>query len=649
MNLSLKKNIVIILCGMALIISGVLLKTDTAAASSWTSFRGNEDNNAVVDYATPIEQEYTEPAWIMKFGESADGMAMWGYAPNTPIIVDGDIITTTGKTIIRIDGETGKELASGELVGSVNWGYTPQTYVVREDGEKIIFCPLGGGRIEAVNADSLKELWTFNVKSSLNVDNNQSLSPIVYSDGLVFTGFYRAYDKSDYYVAIDAYTGELVWSYESPGGFYWNGAVAVGDAIIVGTQDGVNNNDVTGVSGLGLADADIISFDKKTGKIISRVTLPDASDICSTIVHEKPEKDGDKGRIYWTSCGGFIFSASVDETTGEISNVRQQAISGKSPLTVNTPVIYKDRIYFGCKTKDSYGSFAAFDKNTLREIFKVDLKAYPKGSPLLTTAYEKTDGYLYAYFTSYEEPGGAQVVKFKADETDGSGVEVENLFDANGYEQYGADSIIADDRGQLYFKNDSNAIFAIKKGSKIELDKVKGLKLKPSDGKVNVSLTGVNGATGYRVLYRINGTGQFTKADFDSGKGKITVPNGSIVTVRARAEYVDAAKTSYGDYSDDASTYVAKSTIKKMKAAKKAFTVKYDKHKMADGYQIQYSLKKSMKAAKKVTAKKASKVSVKVKKLKAKKKYFVRVRSYVKVDGKTLYGTWSTIKKVKTK
>ena len=36
-------------------------------------------------------------------------------------------------------------------------------------------------------------------------------------------------------------------------------------------------------------------------------------------------------------------------------------------------------------------------------------------------------------------------------------------------------------------------------------------------------------------------------------------------------------------------------------------------------------------------------------KLKAKKKYFVRVRSYVKLDGKTLYGTWSTIKKVKTK
>ena len=38
-----------------------------------------------------------------------------------------------------------------------------------------------------------------------------------------------------------------------------------------------------------------------------------------------------------------------------------------------------------------------------------------------------------------------------------------------------------------------------------------------------------------------------------------------------------------------------------------------------------------------------------VKKLKSKKKYYVRVRSYKIVNGKKVYGKWSEVKAVKTK
>ena len=156
-------------------------------------------------------------------------------------------------------------------------------------------------------------------------------------------------------------------------------------------------------------------------------------------------------------------------------------------------------------------------------------------------------------------------------------------------------------------------------------------------------------ATGYRVLYQLNGKGSFNKVQLSSNKGTITVPNSSVVRVRARAEHIDAAKSAYGSYSADVKTYAAKSTIKKLTKAKKAFTVKFDKHVNADGYQIQYSLKKSMKSAKTLKKAGASKVSYKVKKLKKKKTYYVRVRSYKKVDGKMMYGTWSKVSKVKTK
>lgn len=72
------------------------------------------------------------------------------------------------------------------------------------------------------------------------------------------------------------------------------------------------------------------------------------------------------------------------------------------------------------------------------------------------------------------------------------------------------------------------------------------------------------------------------------------------------------------------------------------------------GYQIQCSLKKNFKkGVKTYTIKGKKKTSKTIKKLKAQKKYFVRVRSFTKtkVNGKTkkIYSKWSKVKKVKVK
>ena len=91
-------------------------------------------------------------------------------------------------------------------------------------------------------------------------------------------------------------------------------------------------------------------------------------------------------------------------------------------------------------------------------------------------------------------------------------------------------------------------------------------------------------------------------------------------------------------------------SISKVKAAKKGFTVKWKKQAVqTTGYQIQYSLKSKFKGAQTVTIGKTKTVSKKIKKLKAKKTYYVRIRTYKKVGGKTYYSDWSTVKKVKTK
>jgi hypothetical protein len=67
----------------------------------------------------------------------------------------------------------------------------------------------------------------------------------------------------------------------------------------------------------------------------------------------------------------------------------------------------------------------------------------------------------------------------------------------------------------------------------------------------------------------------------------------------------------------------------------------------ADGYQIQYAQNKKFTGAKVKNVKNVSKVVLK--KLKAGKKYYIRVRAYANVNGKKVYSKYSAVKTVKTK
>lgn len=93
-----------------------------------------------------------------------------------------------------------------------------------------------------------------------------------------------------------------------------------------------------------------------------------------------------------------------------------------------------------------------------------------------------------------------------------------------------------------------------------------------------------------------------------------------------------------------------KTSIKKLSRGKKKFTVTWAKVSGVKGYQIQYSSdKKFKKNNKSVTVTKQKTTKATVKKLKSKKKYYVRVRTYKTVNGKKIYSSWSKVKSVKTK
>lgn len=141
--------------------------------------------------------------------------------------------------------------------------------------------------------------------------------------------------------------------------------------------------------------------------------------------------------------------------------------------------------------------------------------------------------------------------------------------------------------------------------------------------------------TGNKKVATVNSKGKVTV----KGTGKATIT----VTAKATSTYSKCVKkiTVYG--------VPKKPEMKKLTAGKKKFTVQWKKDKKADGYQVQYSTDKKFK--KNVKSVNVSKKSTKatVKKLKKRKTYRVRVRSYKKINGKKYYSGWGKVKSVKVR
>ena len=87
------------------------------------------------------------------------------------------------------------------------------------------------------------------------------------------------------------------------------------------------------------------------------------------------------------------------------------------------------------------------------------------------------------------------------------------------------------------------------------------------------------------------------------------------------------------------------------KAGKKQFKVNWKKINGVQGYQIQYSTSAKFKGktTKTLTVSNANVTALTVKKLKSKKKYYIRVRTFNTSNGKPLYSKWSAKKAVKVK
>lgn len=91
-------------------------------------------------------------------------------------------------------------------------------------------------------------------------------------------------------------------------------------------------------------------------------------------------------------------------------------------------------------------------------------------------------------------------------------------------------------------------------------------------------------------------------------------------------------------------------TLKNVTGNKKALKIQWKKQKNeTTGYRVQYSRNSAFKNSVVKKIKNNDKNSIKIKGLSGNKKYFVRIRTYKVVNGKTYYSKWSKALSVKTK
>ena len=454
-------------------------KIDTSITAEWGNFRKGDDELGITDAKTPYNPDDAELLWAVQYGRG------WQDPESSPVIVDGDLVIVSGTNIYRLDKNTGTVKAKGTMTTAPGYATVPVTY-----GGGMIFAPLNDGKIQAFDAKTLESLWIYTDKLG-----GQPITPITYKDGYIYEGFWNGETKNANFACISV-TDEVPtktnetkyasWTYKRMGGFYWAGAYVTDKFAIVGTDDGD--------SGCTAESASLLVFNRETGEVVD--SWDDIrGDIRSNISHD-PKSD----RVFFTSKGGVLCNAKIDWETGEITDKKSVVIvdanGNKNASSTSTPSVYNGRIYIGISGPGgltgggghAVGVYDLKEDGSMEQAYTYATKGYPQTSAMVTTAYSAEDESVYIYLPYNALPGGVVALKDKKGQTapqtitDSDSSEI--FTPAGALSQYCIGSVIADQYGTLYYKNDSCYIMAItSKIESIEVTKEPG-SIAESDGTI---------------------------------------------------------------------------------------------------------------------------------------------------------------------
>lgn len=181
----------------------------------------------------------------------------------------------------------------------------------------------------------------------------------------------------------------------------------------------------------------------------------------------------------------------------------------------------------------------------------------------------------------------------------------------------------------------------------VKINKVANLKQKTSysTNTISIKWDGLSGVTGYEVYRMSNENGKYnlvaTTQNTCYKNSKLKA--GKTYYYKIRAYKIVKDKKIYGAYSNivPMGTKTSKPSIK-IKSYKKNIKITWKKVSGANGYEVYMSTKKSGKY-KKIKTATYKQNSYTRKKLNKGKKYYFKVRTYRKVNGKKLYSAWSKV------
>ena len=395
--------------------------------SAWPAFAGGKANGSVVEVPTPsgaAESAWDEPADIKGGAKGVSDL----------LIIDGNICAVKGGRIVLIDSETGKkELASCSIGANIGYFCRP----AYKDGYLVV--PFEDGSLGIFVLDKKDGQYSIACRyktPSLGIKDTQALTSVTISGGKAYAGFTVVDGSEGALVCVDLASGKVDWTTDKKKsetneneGYYWAGAAASGDDIIIGNESGK-----------------VALIDGSNGKELSSVSV--GTPVRSGIIAIEVGENGDGTYLAVSRDNGTLYKIrrSGDKLTLEGKPVAFAAIS------TSTPAVSNGLAYVCGMDSEGYGTLSVIDLSTMsvKKSIRAD-KGESKSTPLVSVQGNDT----YVYFTCNALPGGVYAYKLGDDAA-------QMIFTPDAkYREYCTASIICDEKGNLYYANDSGRLFKL--------------------------------------------------------------------------------------------------------------------------------------------------------------------------------------------
>lgn len=395
--------------------------------SAWPAFAGGKANGSVAEVPTPsgaAESAWDEPADIKGDAKGVSDL----------LIIDGNICAVKGDRIVLIDSETGKkELASCSIGANIGYFCRP----AYKDGYLVV--PFEDGSLGIFVLDKKDGQYSIACRyktPSLGIKDTQALTSVTISGGKAYAGFTVVDGSEGALVCVDLASGKVDWTTDKKKsetneneGYYWAGAAASGDDIIIGNESGK-----------------VALIDGSNGKELSNVSV--GTPVRSGIIAVEVGENGDGTYLAVSRDNGTLYKIrrSGDKLTLEGKPVAFAAIS------TSTPAVSNGLAYVCGMDIEGYGTLSVIDLSTMsvKKSIRAD-KGESKSTPLVSVQGNDT----YVYFTCNALPGGVYAYKLGDNAA-------QMIFTPDAkYREYCTASIICDEKGNLYYANDSGRLFKL--------------------------------------------------------------------------------------------------------------------------------------------------------------------------------------------